>query len=258
MSLPQHLQETFGLTSNEAKLYIYALSKHSIFAQSTSRDSGIPRPTVYHALESLVQKGFLTKMGTEHSVTFTAVHPTRLSSILEQEKTAITQRQESLADLLPTLLKGLAVESSDLKAQQYEGLAGVKQLFEEALYCKKSTWDIIAPSQNILRQVDARYAAYVYETQKKRGIQLRTLWENKLHRTNHTPEEITRRNIRLMPEAMTGKFSSLIVLFDDACAFLPPLQESSAILLRSKEVHATFQAIFEGLWQLATPYSAIK
>jgi DNA-binding MarR family transcriptional regulator len=258
MDPAKQLLTTFGLTSNEATLYVYALSKTSIAAQAASRDTGIPRPTVYHALESLVQKGFLTKMEKAHSATFIATHPARLPSLLEQERTALARRQDALNDLLPFLLKELTIDSHPLKALHYEGLNGVKLLFEEALYCKKPAWDIIAPSQNILRQVDTRYASYVYETQRQRGIKLRSLWENKPHTTKHSEEEIARRNIRLMPEAMTGKFSSLIVLFDDACAFVPPLEDGSAILLRSTEVHATFRAIFDGLWQLATPYSIKK
>jgi len=61
-----------------------------------------------------------------------------------------------------------------------------------------------------------------------------------------------------MPEAMTGKFSSLILLFDDSCALFPPLEEASAILVRSKEIHAAFQAIFDGLWQLGISYKPQK
>ncbi len=258
MHLQKQLTEVFHLTSNEAALYLYGLSRVSFAAQDVARDTGIPRPTVYHILQTLVQKGLLTKMGNAQRATFTSTHPRYLPSLFEQETAAFTTRQESLATLLPSLMKELKTDSHTNYTKHYEGLTGIKLLFEEALYCKNRAWNIIAPSQNVLRQVEPTYAAYVYETQKRRGIQLKTLWEDKPHTTKHSPEEIARRNIRLMPEAMTGKFSSLIILFDDACAFFPPLEDSSAILLRSKEVHSTFQALFEGLWQLAKPYSIQK
>lgn len=255
MNTQNELMKAFGLTANEARVYLHGLTKTLFTPQTIARDEDIPRPTIYHVLQTLIQKGLMTKTKSHRGYAFTATHPTRLPLLLQHEKERFDVRRQSLDVLLPALQKKRAIEQHVEETIHYEGMTGVKLLFEEALYCKKRSWQIIAPSQNILRQVDNNYADYIYEAQRTRGIELRTLWENKMHDTKHSPEEIRRRHIRLMPKAMTGRFSSLVILFDDATAIFPPLDESSAILIRSKEIHATFDAIFEGLWELGTPYT---
>lgn len=247
--------KAFGLTNNEAIVYLYAISKTSLTPQAVAKDKNIPRPTVYHVLHTLIQKGLMTKTKSMTGHVFSATQPARLPLLLQQEKEKFDVRAQALEILLPFLQKERVVERGVEETIRFEGLTGIKLLFEEALYCKNRSWNVVAPSQNILRQVDKKYSDYIYDTQRARGIALRTLWENKSHATKHSPEEIRRRHIRLMPKAMTGKFSSLIILFDDAVAVFPPMNELSAVLIRSKEIHATFLAIFEGLWDLGTPYT---
>lgn len=244
----------FGLTDNEARIYLYALEKSSFSPRSIALEKRIPRPTVYHVLQSLIEKGLMIKAATSSGVAFTATKPAQLSILLQAEQDRIQTRSERLKELLPVLQERRQRTPMTEETIRYEGLSGIKLLFEEALYCKERAWDIIAPSQNVLRQVEKRYAESIYEAQRQRGIRLRTLWEHKVHATPHTPEEIRRRNIRLMPGVMTGRFSCLIILFDDACAIFSPLERSSATLLRSTEIHSTFQAVFDGLWELSMPY----
>jgi sugar-specific transcriptional regulator TrmB len=254
MNIHDELMRIFGLTENEARVYLYALEREACAPRAITLEQGIPRPTVYHVLQSLIEKGLMTKTRTATGVAFRGVKPAQLPSLLQGEKVRIETREQLLKELLPSLQERHQLVPMTEETVRYEGLAGIKLLFEEALYCKERRWDIVAPSQNVLRQVEKRYAEYVYEAQRERGIRLRTLWENKAHATPHSPEEIRRRNIRLMPKVMTGRFSCLVILFDDACAIFSPLEQSSATLLRSKEIHSTFRAIFDGLWELSTPY----
>ncbi len=51
------LLASLGLTKTEAAIYRVGLSRSPASATELSRRTGIKRPTVYHALETLMQKG---------------------------------------------------------------------------------------------------------------------------------------------------------------------------------------------------------
>jgi hypothetical protein len=48
---------------------------------------------------------------------------------------------------------------------------------------------------------------------------------------------------------MHGKFKSVIIIFDDKIAIISSIKELTAILIQSQEIHDTFLAMFEGLWE---------
>jgi len=163
-SLIEQLKNVFQLTKNEADIYLYGLTVSAFTAQDISRSKNIPRPTVYHVLETLIQKGLILKTVTNQRTSFCATSPDRLPSIIENEKNKIQSRAQSLEEILPALFQKNSNVSNSFVSTHYEGLAGIKLLFEEALYAKNRSWDVIAPSQNILRQVDKTYAQYIYNT----------------------------------------------------------------------------------------------
>ncbi len=125
---------------------------------------------------------------------------------------------------------------------------------EEALYCKERKWDIIAPAENFFSEFDKTYAKYFLETRKRKGIISRSLWETAERGRSLSEIEKKERNPRLLPKVMRGKFKSVIIIFDDKVAIISSLRELSAILIQSKEIRDTMEALFEGLWITAGEY----
>jgi len=241
-----------GLTKTEAAVYRAGLRLSPASATELSRKTGIKRPTVYHALETLMRKGLTAKKGAGARLAFTMAAPEALTSLVERQMDRLRERKEAIASLAPLLEKHAVAAPVDVA--HYEGVEGVRTVVEEALYCKSRTWEIVAPKDNFFAQFDKAYAKYFLETRTRRGIVARSLWEKGLPRHVLTQQELRLRNPRWLPDSMRGAFRSLIILFDDKVAIISSYDALSAILIRSEEIHDTFTAMFEALWSGAEPY----
>lgn len=246
-----------GLTKTESKVYLAGLAHSGIGAQELSKETQVKRPTVYHALETLVQKGLVSKKGTGARRVFHMTAPENIKKLLDQKIEALEQQKQTLDALIPLLAqRQQGTKADSVEVVQYEGIEGIKLVVEEALYCKSRSWDIIAPRTNFFSQFEKEYAQYYLRARKNRRIVSRSLWE-KTDSGDKTrpggkildPDTIRERNPRYLPDVMHGKFQSVMILFDDKVAIISSYKTLSAILIRSKEIHGFMSMMFEGLWQ---------
>lgn len=251
--------QKLGLTPTEAQLYLAGLSHPSgSSAQALTKETGLKRPTVYHALETLIQKGLVSKKGTEARRVFLMTAPEHLEGLLDSRLAALEAQKQELASLLPLLTSRMgSVSGETIDVKQFEGIDGIKMVVEEALYCRDRKWDILAPRTNFFSEFDKTYATYYLTARKQRGIVSRSLWESPhdpLNPTAPISKEVRQeRNPRYLPSQLTGTFSSVLILFDDKVAIISSLTSHTAVLIQSKEIHKLLSAMFEGLWMSSTP-----
>ena len=138
-----------GLTNTEAQLYLAGLTHKGTGAHELAKETAIKRPTVYHALETLIQKGLVSKKGTGARRVFHMTSPEHIGHLLDTQIAGLEEQKKGLEILIPFLNARVGDVSSDhIEVTQYEGIGGVKIVVEEALYCKSRHWEIIAPSKN--------------------------------------------------------------------------------------------------------------
>jgi predicted transcriptional regulator len=246
-----------GLTQTETSVYLAGLARSSIGVQELVIGTRIKRPTVYHALETLMQKGLVSKHGTARRLEFVMTKPRQFEHLVDREIGRLQEQKQKIISALPLLEARLSSEAGNgVKVSQFDGIDGVKTVVEEALYCKSHRWDILAPRRNFFSDFDPAYRNYFLKTREDRGIVARSLWEKGTAEYDRllTADEIKRRNPRYLPEALHGKFESLVILFDNKAAIITSLKAHSAILIESEETHRLLSAMFEGLWTVATPY----
>lgn len=243
-----------GLTDTETAIYQAGLGFPSISVQELVKQTRIKRPTIYHALETLMQKGLVAKRGTGSRLQFVMSPPERLRHLVDQKIAALEKQKTALDAVLPLLAKR-GVAADRVQASQFDGVEGVKAVVEEAIYCRERHWDILAPRKNFFYDFDKAYAEYFLSARRARGITSRSLWEEDPNRRVLSPEEIKQRQPRVLPKSMHGRFQDVVILFDDKVAIISSLETSSAILIQSKEVHATMLAVFEALYDISKPWS---
>lgn len=249
-----------GLTRTETTVYLAGLSRPSIGVHELMTETRIKRPTVYHALETLMQKGLVSKHGTARRLEFVMTKPRQFEHLVEREIGRLQEQKQKIISALPLLESRLSSDSNNgVKVSQFDGIDGVKTVVEEALYCKSRRWDILAPRRNFFSDFDPVYRKYFLKTREDRGIVARSLWEKETAERDRllTSEEIERRNPRYLPESLHGKFESLVILFDNKAAIITSLKTHSAILIESEEAHRLLSTMFEGLWLVAAPYAKV-
>lgn len=243
-----------GLSETEIKIYLTGLSYPRIGVSRIVRETQIKRTTVYHALETLAQKGLAAKVEAGGKLEFSLTSPENVKRLINKEIELLKKQGEELEEIIPELDRKISEEKSGVRVAHFEGIEGIKLVVEEALYCRDRRWDIIAPPDNFFSEFDTEYARYFIETRKRKNIMARSLWESMAKRRTLTEEEIKQRQPRFLPEVMHGKFKSVIIIFDDKVVIINSIKELSAILIESVEVRATFKAMFEGLWQMSKEY----
>lgn len=252
-----------GLSQTEAKIYLAGLgSGHTIGVIQLQKITALKRPTIYHALETLAAKGLVAKVVAANRQLFSFTPPAQLQRLVETEMVE-TQRKLRLAVQLEPLLTNLVVDAGATMVSHYEGVEGVKAVIDMALFCKVPKWDILAPRRNFFSEFDKRYSSYYLSTRRRHGITSRSLWEMTADGKYLSPSgralsraEIAERQPRYLPAVMHGKFTSTLILFDDRVAIISSLQNLSAILITSAELHDFFAAMFEGLWSMSTTYQS--
>ena len=185
---------------------------------------------------------------------FVMIAPDKLGSFVDRKIADLEAKRVAIAKIIP-LLSISSSESLETTVVHYEGIEGVKTVVEEALYCKSRRWNILAPTKNFFSTFDTHYAEYFMSTRTSHNIIVRSLWEFDPSRRLLTTEEVQQRNPRFLPQAMHGKFTSVLILFDHKAAFIMSSESLSAILIDSKEVADMLQAMFEGLWSVSEEYS---
>ena len=245
-----------GLGETEISIYLAALSMPSVTAQEAAKHTGIKRTTAYNALITLAEKGFASKVHDGGKrMAFRAVAPEMIERKIQEKIEVLETRREQFKNLLPQLQRAVpAQKGRKVVVAQYEGIDGIKTIIDEALYCRDRHWDIIAPSNNFLTELDTSYADYFIRVRKSRNITARSLWEYDGNRRMLTADELKIRNPRILPEIMHKKFSSMIILFDQKVAIISSYKEKGGVLISSLDLYATFQTLFDGLWATSEPY----
>lgn len=243
---------SLGLTTTEATLYLAGLTLSDCTPQSLAKQTHIKRPTVYHALDTLKEKGLVTEHKAGTKTHFVMAHPEQVRRLVDLKRSELDEQASQLDTMIP-LLANLHVKSEKTEVAHHFGLEGAKLVMDAAFRAKSKHWDIIAPYDNFLRD-EKEFASQYLQTRQVRGITARTMWELKKEVRPLTEEEISMRNPRILPKSLQGKFESMIIIFDDKIAIFTSHKNLSAILITSKETHALFQAMFNGLWELSEPY----
>ncbi len=248
------LLTNLGLTTTEACLYAALLGFSGLTVSELVKETALQRTTIYHALETLMQKGLVTKRTTGGTLSFSANEARSLARYLDFEINSLQSKKQELEKALVHLERTAKNKIVSTKVEQSEGAAGIKNIIEQALYCRSRQWEIVAPKSNFFSQFDAEYARYFLQTRLENRITTRSLWERAPGKRVLTEQEIANRNPRILPEAAHGMFATVMILFDDKIAFIPSLAEKTAVLIQSQEIYKTMYAVFEGLWVNAKPY----
>lgn len=235
-----------GLSETEARLYQVGLaSGTSVGVIHLQKETGLKRPTIYHALDTLADKGLAAKVKAANRQLYNFTPPERLERLAEQEIVQAQRKLRLAIQLVPELNK-VKLQSGTTIVSHYEGIEGIKAVVDMALYCKKPSWDIIAPAKNFFSEFDPKYANYYLRTRRYHGIKSRTIWEEKANSRPLTKSELVERNPRYMPKLMQGRFNSTMILFDNKIAIISSLNNLSAILITSDELHAFFKTLCGG------------
>lgn len=143
-----------GLTPNQSRIYVSLLEHGAATAAEIAARSGVPRPKVYGALETLERNGFCALRGNR--VALWEPNPPELAlgewtRVRQHERRSVAERDEHLRETLVTRLPRVRVPEAPPASlmEAAIGRARVAELFEQLVVSAERTVDIVHTSPTV-------------------------------------------------------------------------------------------------------------
>lgn len=121
--------QNLGMTEEEAKVYLTVLELNGSYVSAIAKRAKVNRVGCYYTLDNLVKKGLLTSFAKNKIKYYSAESPKVLVNLMEE-------KFERAQALLPELMSLSSVLAYKPKIQYFEGLQGIKTIFEATLEAK--------------------------------------------------------------------------------------------------------------------------
>lgn len=237
--------EAFGLSKNEAKVYLSLVRHGASSAAEVVKDTGLHRVLVYDVLDRLTEKGLAGSILRVEKKFFEAAPPQELLERLKREEESIQFKKKELGRLLPELSELF----SNIKQKQgvffFKGKKGIKAALLKMVSVNEPI--ITIGSSGRTREVLGADFRIVRETIERKKIPIRMLYYESAREKKDLG--FRQAKLRFLPEKyknplffdVAGHISVMILL--DA--------EPFAILIENQSVADSFRRYFEFLWGVA-------
>lgn len=117
----------------ESKIYLSLIESGPETISEISQDSGIPRSTIYLLIETLIEKGLVTKTSRGKKTLYVPENPDYLVTVAKNMQKEINQTVFELGRVLPEMKAIHKKNQVKPIVKYYEGLEGIRQILEESL-----------------------------------------------------------------------------------------------------------------------------
>jgi sugar-specific transcriptional regulator TrmB len=261
-SNPQAKLEQWGLSPLEAQVYLALVrNPQRAGASAIASASGMPRPSVYPVLKSLVEKG-MVQNGEGYGSQFSALPPEEaLPRLVAAEKEKLTERELLTSDLIKELRlasdrKPKASETKLIEVLRDPRIRGERfqQLQREA---KREVDTLVSVANVPLQQRRSGNPALCESL--RRGIKHRCIYEPALLKHEYIAPFLKGwielgEEARVYPSHLPLK----VALFDDKIAWIPlevnaPRHPVISLVIRHDDLGQTLRLLFDYLWNESEP-----
>jgi HTH-type transcriptional regulator, sugar sensing transcriptional regulator len=235
----------FGLTKNEANVYIALLELGRGTVSQISRKGNVNRTTGYDILDSLVSKGLVQISGKEPKQEYVAEHPDNFLKILNARIEEAKEDFEKAKEFVPELKSFYKVEGRP-KVRFFEGEEGLREVFEDTLRIPNKKMVAFAALEAQHAAIKNFFPRY-YERRVENNISMRAIFPKTpmgIERASKDKEEL--RESKFVPAEGFG-FNPAINVYDDK-VMIASFPEKLGIIIESPQVADVMRKIFELAW----------
>ncbi len=135
-----------GITDKAFELYSILLKNGLSTVGYLIKQSGYKRATVYKNLYSLESIGLITKIDVKKVINFKAEPPKKLLELAEKKYIDTRRVLSDIEGLLPDLNSDYILSTEKPIVTTFEGVKGLKKIYEDMLSEKKEIFAILQPS----------------------------------------------------------------------------------------------------------------
>lgn len=233
--------QDFGMSQNESEVYLAGLELGQTTILEISKKTEIKRTSVYPIIHNLMKKGLMGIELKGWKKYYAAVPPSQLKILLDEKK-------KKMENLLPEFeaLHKLKQDGSFIK--YYEGLEGVKFVYEELLRdTKKGENYLILSDIDAWINLDRDYFENFLERRVELGFKVRNLFtQSKISQEIFNRQKDYKMLIKILPKN-TSLATNLIVT-DTKVVIHQLIKPVLAIVITNPSAIKMHKEMFEIIW----------
>ena len=225
----------FGLTKNEAKIYLSLIDLGPSLAGVISRKTGVHRRSVYDAIERLIEKGLIGYITNNNRKYFQAVNPRKLLDLIKE-------KEELINKILPDLEKKYNFIKEKQETLFFRGKQGIKSIFEDQINEAKEIL-IFGASKGVSEVL--KYYLPIYNKRRiNKKIKIKIIYDIK-SKSKHS--KIPLSEIRYLPY----KSYATTNIYANKVAIILWQENPLAILINDKKIAQSYREYFNLMWKTA-------
>lgn len=129
-----------GLNETQAKAYITLVKNGSVQPPELAEILHIKRPNSYAVLDQLTELGLATKKDVKRKITYYASNPVALEKLARTQRQKAMEYEHTIQASMPTLLNFFHSFSSQPGVSFYQGVEGIKEIYNDMLRTRKDMY----------------------------------------------------------------------------------------------------------------------
>lgn len=246
-----NILEEIGFTKTETKIYLALLKLGQTTTTQIIKESQINPSKVYEFLDKLVQKGLVSYVIKSNKKYFTASSPDSLKELIKEQKEELKEKESKVNELIPELKKVMKEGEEIINAEIYEGLRGIKTVYERMLtILKKGDTQYII---GIPKVANDQLEAYVLDWHKRRlkiGIKCKFLFDSDAKHYGKVREKMPLTEVKYLPRGIISPV--WIEIYGDYVA-IGHIKKYNAVLflIKDKEIAKGYLDYFNLIWKVS-------
>jgi len=235
-----------GLTEKQAKVYFACLELGNSGVPEIGKRAGIKRTTAYGILDELINLGLVGSSNKGRVKRFKAQKPDSILALLEK-------RKKSFEKVAPELMEIFSKHKLKPSIQFFEGIEGVKRIYEDTLGTKEKEILQIVKVKDFISFPSKDYSKKYIENRVKRGVSVKAIHPKSgdiYDNIYGTKSEKFLRQVRYLPPSMF--YASMIMIYDDKVSMISTKEENFGFIIESKEFSNTLRAYFSFMWNIGS------
>lgn len=238
-----------GFTRNEVKVYLSLLKLGKATSYTIVKEAGVSSGKIYETLDKLIGRGLVSYVIIRGKKYFEAADPERLIDYMKKRELEVHEELESIMKVMPELKLKKNIAEEKTKAEVYEGISGIKTVYELMLREAKSGESILilgAP-----KEAGEKLDVYFDNFNKRRiekGIILKIIL-NHGHPRERKLKSLKKTRVRVFPkEVITPSWFNIS---KEYVAIFNLAEKPIVFLIKNENIARSYLQYFNMMWDIA-------
>lgn len=235
------LLENIGLSGNEARVYIAALSLGPTTILKISKQANMKRSSLYYIIENLKKKNLVVEEVRGFKTLFVAQDPTKLKYVFDDH-------YKEFSSSLPELVSLYNTKGNEDVLRRYEGVDQIKSAYDDILsQLKPGDYYLALSNAERFYEQDPKHYTKFVEKRAKKKLKMRMLLEQTpLGEEQKKLQQNYDFEVRFLPKESTIPTSMVIT------PHVMMIQQTAApfraMTTNNPDFIETYKQMFDALW----------